>query len=71
MKKKCKQSVENLIIYTDPDYTLDSENIFNSARFYKSWQEFEKLNHGMQALIIIPKRDLPKSKRKKKKAAQN
>jgi hypothetical protein len=66
MKKKCTRSVENMIIYTDPDFPLTSENIYHSCLFYKSWQDFEKKNEGMQALIIIPKGNLPRSKRKKK-----
>jgi hypothetical protein len=64
-KAKTKRSEENLIIYTDPDFPLRGDNIFASCGFYKTWQQFEKFNEGMKVLIVVPKINLPKSKRKK------
>lgn len=65
LKAKTKRSTENLIIYTDPSFPLASDNIFTTAEFYTSFQEFEKLNEGMKALVIVPKDSLPKSKKYK------
>lgn len=67
MKTKTKRSLENLIIYTDPDFPLESDNVFHSYRYYKSISEFERLNKGMECLIIIPKGNLPRARKKKVK----
>jgi hypothetical protein len=66
MEKATKRSIENMVIYTDPGFTLSAENVFHSFGFYRDVKHFERVNEGMKVLILIPKADLPKSKRKKK-----
>jgi hypothetical protein len=60
-KKKAKKSIEAMVIYTNPSFPLDEENVFHSGYYYKSLNDFHRQNIGYKALILIPKESFPKS----------
>lgn len=46
------------VIYTDPDFPMDNDNLFVSHQLYVSTEHFDAENEGMAAITMLdPKFD--------------